>query len=718
VPITFLNAMMLAGLAAIALPPIIHLLTRKKFDIAPWGAMQFLDLGKRARRRLVWDEWFLMAIRMAVIGILVLALAAPTETAGWLAHFRARGARDIVLILDHSSSMGVGMPSNAGQQWAMALIDELGPSDRLAVIRAGTNPKIISPMSADHDGARSAVQTLSPPRGGCDGPAAVAMARELLVDSRPAERSIVIVTDGQRYGWADEAATQHWDVQRPAGGDCTVSIARLAADRRGDLPRWALDPLKTSRALAVVNHPMTVRTELRRLGSGELTEPMLRWEIDRQSIGSVEPLAGTANASARPIALRRALSSAGSHLITLRLLAADQTELDRQDLAIEVVPHLPVLVIDGDERSGPWRHGVEFLREALAPARDPTPSVVVRVVPTGNFVPAMLTRDLAGPGTPPRVLILADVPRLTTAQSAAIEQFLSTGGGVLVALGDRADAEYYTSELFRDTRGWLPVAVGPQAGPGDPLSAPSPLVSGFQHPALELFRNPGAGTLAEARMPRWRTLTILPNTPAAGIARLSGDIPLFVETTRGNGRVIVSAIPLDDSNRTNLVELPAFAPLIHELIAYLGSARTADSNVPAGQPIRWEVPKSAPAEGWSLSKPDGTSAPIAVDRGRITIDGTHEPGVYALSHAKAPPRYFVVASDPNERDLTPLGDSDRERLGSWLPGLRWVNNSADALAPATAAKLATELNWLAFVGVIALLCFELWMTRRRALAAA
>src|SRR5262245_9835786 len=193
---------MLAGLAAIALPPIIHLLTRKKFDIAPWGAMQFLDLGKRTRRRLIWDELLLMAVRMGVIGILVVALAAPTETAGWLAHFRARGARDIVLILDHSASMGVGMAPNAGQQWALAMIDELGPNDRLAVIRAGAIPKLRTKLSADHDAARSAIQSLASPSGGCDGPAAITLARELLADSQPVERSIVVMTDGQRHGWA------------------------------------------------------------------------------------------------------------------------------------------------------------------------------------------------------------------------------------------------------------------------------------------------------------------------------------------------------------------------------------------------------------------------------------------------------------------------------------------------------------------------------------
>jgi hypothetical protein len=483
------------------------------------------------------------------------------------------------------------------------------------------------------------------------------------------------------------------------------------------LPRWTLEPLKTSRALAVVNHPLTVRSELRRLGAGDLPAPAVRLEIDGQPSGTIEMTATTGSASARPLELRRTFDKTGAHLITLRLIAADQTELDRQDLVLEVVPSLPVLVIDGDERSGPRRHGVEFLREALAPARDPTPSVVVRVVPTTNFVPAMLTRDLAGPGTPPHVLVLADVPRLTTVQSTAVEQFLEAGGGVLVALGDRADDRYYASELFRDGRGWLPAAVGPAAGPGDPAKAPSPMTGTLQHPALEMFRNPGPGTLADARMPRWRTLTLSGNSSAAAIARLKGDIPLLVESTHGAGRVIASAVPLDDSNRANLVELPAFAPLVHELVAYLGSARSGESTVAAGQPVRWELPKSAPDDGWKVIQPEGAAKTITADQRRLTIADSGEPGVYTLTNVNWPTRYFVVAADPKERDLTPLDEADRERLGRYLPGLRWITEPAEALAPTNAAALPTELNWLAFGGVIALLCVELWMTRRRALAA-
>ena len=39
---TFLNLAMLAGLAAVAIPIIIHLLNRQRATIVDWGAMRFL----------------------------------------------------------------------------------------------------------------------------------------------------------------------------------------------------------------------------------------------------------------------------------------------------------------------------------------------------------------------------------------------------------------------------------------------------------------------------------------------------------------------------------------------------------------------------------------------------------------------------------------------------------------------------------------------------
>ena len=62
-----LNAAMLLGLLGAALPVLIHLLNRRRDQVVDWGAMQFLDLGRRARRKIRLTELLLMLARMALL---------------------------------------------------------------------------------------------------------------------------------------------------------------------------------------------------------------------------------------------------------------------------------------------------------------------------------------------------------------------------------------------------------------------------------------------------------------------------------------------------------------------------------------------------------------------------------------------------------------------------------------------------------------------------
>ena len=74
---SFFNVMMLTGLAAVAIPPIIHLLNRRRYDVVDWGAMQFLQVSEVTRRRLLIEELLLMLLRMGLIAALVFAWAGP-----------------------------------------------------------------------------------------------------------------------------------------------------------------------------------------------------------------------------------------------------------------------------------------------------------------------------------------------------------------------------------------------------------------------------------------------------------------------------------------------------------------------------------------------------------------------------------------------------------------------------------------------------------------
>ena len=84
-----INPWMLAGLGGLALPVAAHLISRKKYDVQAWGAMQFLDVGRNARRRLRLEEFLLMLLRMGMIALLAIALARPWMSGGIVSGFSA-----------------------------------------------------------------------------------------------------------------------------------------------------------------------------------------------------------------------------------------------------------------------------------------------------------------------------------------------------------------------------------------------------------------------------------------------------------------------------------------------------------------------------------------------------------------------------------------------------------------------------------------------------
>src|SRR6267143_1718013 len=67
---------LLAGGAAVGVPVIIHLLNRKRFKIVTWAAMRFLlNAQKQNTKRMRVEQLLLLATRMLLIALIVLAMA-------------------------------------------------------------------------------------------------------------------------------------------------------------------------------------------------------------------------------------------------------------------------------------------------------------------------------------------------------------------------------------------------------------------------------------------------------------------------------------------------------------------------------------------------------------------------------------------------------------------------------------------------------------------
>ena len=84
----FFAPALLFGLAALAIPPIVHLLNRRRFDVVDWAAMQFLQISERTRKKIFLEQFLLMLLRMGLILLLVIGVASPWVRMPWLAKMR------------------------------------------------------------------------------------------------------------------------------------------------------------------------------------------------------------------------------------------------------------------------------------------------------------------------------------------------------------------------------------------------------------------------------------------------------------------------------------------------------------------------------------------------------------------------------------------------------------------------------------------------------
>jgi hypothetical protein len=725
-PFWFFNALMLIGLAAVVIPPIIHLLTRKRFDIVDWGAMQFLQVSDKTRRKIFLEELILMLLRMGLIGVFVLALAAPFITSRLFAKWGGRGNRDIVIIFDGSYSMGfsAGQPSahENAKEWALNFLDEMAPGDSVAVVQAKQQViPVLGTLNTDPNQVRTAIQNLAPPRGGVDMPAAVQAASQILDSSQRAQREIIVLTDGQRFGWADDASLLRWELlaNRITGEGAfrpRIWVANMDPKRPENPANWSLQPLRTSRAVAAAGREVTFRTTLQLTGSEEAPLPdNILLKIDGRRAGAVKLPGARLDKGQVPVSFKHRFPNPGSHLVTLEIGKDALPGDNRQDFAVEVLPALPVLLVDGDDRPSLKARGTDYLRDALAPARDPNPSVLVRVMPINGFDPVHLIRDLSDePGTAPRVVVLSNVAKLSPAQQEGLEQFLANRGGVLVTAGDRCEAKAFNENLFRSGQGWLPAQLIEPIGVEDDLTkAARPVPASFFHPALEIFREMSFGGLSDARFSRRWKISLSGATMSTVIAMLTGSEPFLIERPYRGGRAILATVPLDNSWRTNLVEMPAFVPLAHELVYHLAGARSSEVNLAPGQPIRFRPAEESAAGLVTVQPPDGEPKTIEAKNWPLVYEDTREPGVYTLSW-QAKDHYFVVQPDARESQLALATDEDRKKVSALIPNLSYAANPEEIIETLTTGSMTKELWLLVILGVFMLLFGEILMTRRMA----
>jgi hypothetical protein len=91
---SFLAPAFFLGLGAIAIPILIHLIQRERKRVVMFPSLMFLQrIPYQSVRRRRIRHWFLLAMRVAAIALIVIAFARPFFQQGALAAAAVAGAR-------------------------------------------------------------------------------------------------------------------------------------------------------------------------------------------------------------------------------------------------------------------------------------------------------------------------------------------------------------------------------------------------------------------------------------------------------------------------------------------------------------------------------------------------------------------------------------------------------------------------------------------------
>lgn len=719
---TFLNFMLLGGLAAATLPVIIHLLNRQRYQVVKWGAMHLLETVLKVHtRRMKWEQIILLIVRTAIPLFIAICMARPVLTG--MNQLAGTAKTSTVVLLDNSLSMESGETDKSGfitaRDTTARIANQLPRGSQIAIVGMAGAFEDGGEPSSDPAGSVQKIRSLNGGFGMARPAASLENAAGLFASRlHNADRSLSIISDFQKVSWTADDAPARTRAMELLRAQPIMPRVILFPTGGGFKENVAIEKLELSRALVGIGQRIQVRANLKNYGAKAWPDLRMYFRVD-----GVEKSTSTANLApngSAQVLFTYTFDKAGSHVVEVR---ADADALKADNVAMASVPvldNLPVLLVSGDMNPEPLRAETAFLEIAMQPftaapaAKESGFADLISstVVSADRFAAADLSKV--------KVAVLANIGRLRDEQVAALQSFVKDGGGLLVFTGDKTEPTWLNAKLAADATSLLPCKLAALRGSTDAAATDdlnaAIVVQHYDHPALAFFNDPKNGSLRGAQIRQWYRLDPLPapaNAAPVIAAKLDSNDPFLVEKNYGEGRVMLCATACD-ADWGNLPMRPSYLPLMQQLVSHLASKVYPPRNVEIGQRIGAFVPPALADKRAVLTTPDNARHDLPIKKeemhGVIEYEGTTRPGLYLLELPDKSTLHFVVRPPAAESNPEQLSDAELTKLATDLGGTL-VKTWEDFETAENDRRFGREF-WKPILGAILALCFvELFLIR-------
>lgn len=690
---TFLHPLLLAaGLSAIAIPVVIHLLLRMRRKPIEFAAMRFLlEAFKKQQRTLQVQQWLLLLTRCLIVLCLAMAIARPLlERAGVLG---GGSGRALYLLIDNSIA-GQVRDDQTGETaldrhkaQAIAMLDGLGPGDVAGLVALGSPAEpLVVPASSDVMSLRRLIEQLAPTDGGADIRGAfesLADAINVQGDAERASATLVAVLSDFSEGVADLTKPLPESLAGIEG--VTLLAPQPTQDAASNIQIIDVDPLRdvVLTGSGGVSRGEQVRIRLRR--TGDALEGDLTTRVRLSTLGARGELNATTSTGVRwepgqdvATAVMQVDASVRDGADVSVLVA----EIDRDALAgdntfrrpVRVREALTVVIADRRRFGGIGRADElapgDWYRLALKPV-DEVPIDVVSVEPAGVDRPTLANAD---------ALVIPEPDQLSESSWEAAEAFVRRGGMIVVSPPSAAEVNLWTDNLT--DRFGLDWSIAREAVALDGATVQAPdieddLLALLSAELTDLVEGVGvrrAVPIIDAGDSGRVLLALSNGTPWLLAGRVRGPSQAGgsdVDNTAGEGGVVALFASAPDLGWTDLPARPLMVPLLQELVRQGVGASLGSSVTVAG---RGRVP---PLVAGAFARLDGVES-VSSDA-LPAGSAIRRAGVWAPDNRAQRGGVIAVNADV---DAARTGLLDPEALRGWLASAQGGE------------ALATSVTWL------------------------
>jgi hypothetical protein len=701
----FLNPLLLLGALGIALPILAHLLNQQKVKKTDWAAMQFLNRNVLVRSSQIrLRDLLLLCLRCLALLFLVLALSRPSwqdDVASWIPGESRSG---VVIGLDASFSMEHGGKESTRFDRALdqvkVISENIQAGDPVSLILlGGENKVLINNMAFDRERFAKILQDVKPVPAGLDLDRVPKRLKELADDMEAAKKEIYFISDIQERDWRRTSA-RFQEALAELRNDAEVFMIPVT----GDPANLAVTELELVSGALRKGTTARYQATVKNFGTAPVANVEVLCRIEGVQIDS-KTIPVIAAGASETVSLFVPFHNAGATRLTAEI-SGDLLPTDNIRRAVAVVrDRVSVLCVDGANGDA-GRLIVSALLARSDGAQDE--DYIVRSVPWLTL-PTVPLEDVD-------VIILADVPEITTQQVEQLTKYVRQGNGLVWFAGNNVKTAVWNERTASGPYPLLPAKLGSpvdtvtKLGAGQPLDPSMPDHS-ICLPLLSLPEDLFSETRFLTR------LTVEPTATSFPVLSLAGsDAPILLEHSLGRGHVFQFTTSADTS-WNNMALTPVFPMLMQQIVTYLAGREFEQPRV-VGDSLSLFYVDQPDASDAVFDTPSKESVTVSVreHRGQFVamLENATEAGFYeAKVSVQAPGIPIAVNIDPNESDVASLSASD---LNKNLDGLNitLANSEAD-LASAIEASRTGRSSWRQFmiVGLVLLLIESLFADRLR-----